>query len=69
MKNFILFIFIVFLFFYIHSLNNNINIEHFTPSINKIYRPIMRNSRIISEGFYNKTTTKISNLLRKFGIM
>jgi hypothetical protein len=44
-------------------------VEHFTPKIREMYRPIVRNTRILSEGFYNKTSSNISNLFRKFGIM
>ena len=44
-------------------------IENFTPEIRKLYRPHVRKARVFSEGFYDKTTTNISNLFRKFGIM
>lgn len=43
--------------------------EAFTPKIRELYRPYVRNARIISEGFYEKHSTNISNLFRKFGIM
>jgi hypothetical protein len=43
--------------------------EAFTPKIRELYRPYIRNARIISEGFYEKHSTNISNLFRKFGIM
>ena len=49
--------------------NSHQSIEKFTPEIRKLYRPHIRNARVYSEGFYNKTTTHISNLFRKFGIM
>lgn len=57
---------IILLFAYYNTLSS---IEPFTPLIKEMYRPIVRNTRIISEGFYNKTTSNISNLFRKFGIM
>lgn len=57
---------IVVAFAYVNSLHS---IENFTPEIRKFYRPHVRNVRVYSEGFYNKTTTDISNLFRKFGIM
>lgn len=44
-------------------INSSPPIENFT------YRPIVRNTRIASEGFYNKTSSSIHNLFRKFGIM
>jgi hypothetical protein len=57
---------IVFIFAYINSLHT---VESFTPKIKEMYRPYVRNARIIGEGFYNKSTSDISNLFRKFGIM
>ncbi len=45
------------------------SVEHFTPKIRAFYRPIVRNTRIVGEGFYNKASTNISNLFRKFGIL
>lgn len=57
---------IVVSFAYVNSLHI---VEKFTPEIRKIYRPHVRNARIHTEGFYNKTTTHVSNLFRKFGIM
>ena len=59
-------IIIILLFAYYNTISS---IETFTPSIKQIYRPIARNTRIISERFYNKTTSNINNLFRKFGIM
>ena len=43
--------------------------EAFTPGINGFVRPHIRNARNFSEGFYQKHTSNISNLFRKFGIM
>jgi len=44
--------------------------EAFIPKIIKeTYRPIERNVRRNFEGFYDKSSTDISNLFRKFGIM
>jgi dolichol kinase len=37
--------------------------------IKEHYRPIERNIRMTYEGFYDKTSTDISNLFRKFGII
>ena len=69
MKNLIcwcLLFLIVFTFAYI---NSTYYVENFTPLISQIYRPYIRNARIICEGFYNKSNSNISNLFRKFGIM
>ena len=69
MKNLIyncfLFLIIV-IFAYINSLHT---VESFTPKLKEMYRPYVRNARVIGEGFYNKSTSNISNLFRKFGIM
>jgi len=44
--------------------------ETFIPKIVKeTYRPIERNIRRTYEGFYDKTSTDVSNLFRKFGIL
>jgi len=70
MKNFIYFcflFFIIFVFAYINSLYTSV--EEFTPKIKEMYRPYIRNTRIISEGFYTKTSNDISNIFRKIGIM
>ena len=45
--------------------NNNIK-EDFTPKIRNMYRPYIRNVRIISEGFYNHNNNKINNLFIRF---
>jgi hypothetical protein len=43
--------------------------EAFVPKIVKeTYRPIQRNIRINMKGFYDKSSTNILNLFRKFGI-
>ena len=57
---------IIIIFAYVNSLHT---VESFTPKIKEMYRPYVRNARIIGEGFYNKSNSNISNLFRKFGIM
>ena len=57
---------IVITFAYINSLHS---VESFTPKIREMYRPYVRNARVIGEGFYKKANSNISNLFRKFGIM
>ena len=61
-----LLIIVIFFFAYINTQNSK---ENFTPKIRELYRPLIRNTRIIGEGFYSKTNTHISNLFRKFGII
>ena len=74
MKYFIyncLFLIMILFFAYINTIyqNNQYNQEAFTPKIREMYRPYVRDARIISEGFYEKNKSDISNLFRKFGIM
>jgi hypothetical protein len=73
MKKFInklLFLFIVILFIisFMNINSNNVN-ENFTPKIKGFYRPLVRKTRLVGEGFYNKTSSNINNLFRKIGIM
>ncbi len=73
MKYFIyncIFIIIVLFFAYINTKQaEKKEKEAFTPGINGFVRPHIRNVRKLSEGFYQKHTSDISNLFRKFGIM
>jgi hypothetical protein len=71
MKYFIyncVFILIIIIFAYVNT-NYAEKTEAFTPKIREIYRPYVRNARIITEGFYEKNKSDMSNLFRKFGIM
>jgi hypothetical protein len=69
MKHFLYIIFLIIIIITFSYINSSNNVENFTPAIRSIYRPIVRKTRIVGEGFYNKTTSNISNLFRKFGIM
>jgi len=52
------------------ALSKNNYKETFVPKIVKeTYRPIERNIRRTYEGFYDKMSTDVSNLFRKFGIL
>lgn len=51
---------------YFNSLQN---VEGFTPFLKKIYRPYVRNTRIISESFIDNNKTKLVNFFRKVGIV
>ena len=57
-------------FTYYYNFGNH-GIETFVvpKQIKQIYRPIERNIRTNMEGFYDKSSTNISNLFRKFGIL
>jgi len=45
------------------------NVEEFTPYFRKLYRPHIRNARIVGEGFYVDNKIHLTNLFRKIGIM
>ena len=69
MKYFIyncLFIIIILFFAYVNTKDQQ---EAFMPNMRQLYRPHIRNARVISEGFYEKQKSQVSNLFRKFGIM
>jgi len=63
---YLFFIIIVVVFAYFNSLHD---VENFTPKIRELYRPYVRNARIIGEGFYTQHKNNISNIFRKFGII
>jgi len=65
--HYICFLSIVIVFF--AFINCSTPVESFTPKIRELYRPILRKTRIASEGFYTKTRSDVSNIFRKFGIM
>ena len=62
---------IIFVLYYIynHYYNYYNSTENFTPAIRELYRPYVRNARIMTEGFYNTHSSDMSNLFRKFGIL
>ena len=60
------FIIVIVTFAYFNSLPD---VEDFTSGIREVYRPYVRNIRILGEGFYSKQKNNISNLFRKFGII
>lgn len=63
----IIFVYIILFNAYI---NNTYYQEGFVPKkMKEFYRPVARNVRVQYEGFYNKSSTSISNFLRKFGIL
>jgi hypothetical protein len=65
----LLLITIIFIYIYFYN-NNNLYREAFIPKVVKeTYRPIVRNMRMTYEGFYNQSSTDISNLFRKFGLI
>ena len=43
-------------------------LESFTPGIRQAYRPYVRQTRILSEGFYDKSENNVLKLFRKFNL-
>ena len=69
MNYFIYYCILIVIILFFACMNTLYSKESFTPGISSMYRPIARNTRIISEGFLNKSSTVFSNLFRKFGIL
>ena len=46
-----------------------INTEGFTPSISKLYRPLIRQTKSLKENLVDKNLNKIHTSLRKNGII
>jgi hypothetical protein len=72
LKYYFVFSIIIVFFAYINSKNENEKEnekESFTPSMRALYRPHLRNARVITEGLYNRHSSNISNICRKFGIL
>ena len=72
LKYYFVFSIIIVFFAYINSKNEK-EIENekesFTPSMRALYRPHLRNARVITEGLYNRHSSNVSNICRKFGIL
>lgn len=43
--------------------------EGFTSSVRKVYRPYLRKARIATEGFRDKYALKMTNMLKRSGIV
>jgi hypothetical protein len=51
-----------------YIVNNNKKTENFTPKMRGLYRPYLREARVVSEGFYGDGENNINRLFRKFGL-
>lgn len=56
---------IICIIFFLKFKNN----EGFTAGFRQMYRPHIRNARLVVEGNYNKTKNYFTNMLKKFGII
>lgn len=62
-------IFLIGLYYLVNYIIKNHNTtEEFTPKMREMYRPYLRDARIISEGFYGDSKNNITSLFRKFGL-
>ena len=53
--------------YYIYNSNNSKK-ENFTPKVREMYRPYVRNARIVSEGFYGRHKNNVNSIFKKFGL-
>jgi hypothetical protein len=44
------------------------SLESFTPGIRQAYRPYIRQTRILSEGFFSESENHVLKLFRKFDL-
>ena len=66
----LIFIFALYYFYtyYYNNNNNNNKIENFTPKVREMYRPYIRDARIVSEGFYGTHKNNINSIFKKIGL-
>ena len=70
MYNSLIFLLMIIIFSCAFSKINLYQESFFIPKkVKEFYRPIHRNIRTNYEGFYDKSSSKISNLFKKFGIL
>jgi uncharacterized protein YxeA len=69
MKNVWLYILLIFIIILCLYSSNNNNYENFTPYMRKLYRPHIRNARLLSENIYTKYKNNVIILLRKYNIL
>jgi hypothetical protein len=67
MKNIWLYIFLIIIIAW--GVNYNNTYENFTPYMRKIYRPHIRNVRLLSENIYTKYKNNVIVFLRKYNIL
>jgi hypothetical protein len=65
-KNGIIILFIIiFVFLYLHYLNNKIHESFIPSSVNSIYNKKKREFRLLKESFVDKTTEHLNRFFRK----
>ena len=62
---------IILIGFFLNKKNNIIHVQNegFTAGFRQMYRPHIRNARLIVEGNYNNTKNYFTLILKKFGII
>ena len=66
--NYIFLFSIIILALYISLLNDHKQEEGFTPYIRSLYRPHLRNARLMYEDVQTSTNSKLNTILRKVGL-
>lgn len=66
-------IIIIFIVYYIYTRYYNIECkcnkkENFTPKIREMYRPYLRQARVVSDDLYGNHKNNINRIFRKFGL-
>jgi hypothetical protein len=67
--NYLMYCFLIIVIIFFSYINSLQIYENFTPNIREFYRPIIRNARLVGEGVYDKSSSNLNNLFRKFGIL
>jgi hypothetical protein len=66
---FVVIFIILYVLYFLMNLDTNTNKENFTTGIREVYRPYVRNVRLIHDNYYNKLKTNIQLIFRKIGLI
>ena len=66
---FVVIFIILYVLYFLMNLDTNTNKENFTTRIREMYRPYVRNVRLIHDNYYNKLKTNIQLIFRKIGLI
>jgi hypothetical protein len=66
---FVVIFIILYVLYFLMNLDTNTNKENFTTGIREVYRPYIRNIRLIYDDYYNKLKTNIQLFFRKIGLI
>jgi hypothetical protein len=66
---FVVIFIILYVLYFLMNLDTNTNKENFTTGFREMYRPYVRNVRLIHDNYYNKLKTNIQLIFRKIGLI